>query len=210
MKIIFGTSNKRKTEDIVKVINENRFDLEVLTLEDIGWNLADIEEDGITLEENSLIKANAILNFCKNHSIHYPIITDDAGLFINALDGRPGIYTARYAEEERMKNPSLPSYECVNKVLRELEGIENRKAYYQCVVTCMKADGSFKQNIGRTEGEIAAEITEPIIRPYFYSIFNYQGINFRNLNEEKLKETYRFQALKQALEELLKDEQNMD
>ena len=74
----------------------------------------------------------------------------------------------------------------------------------------MKADGSFKQNIGRTEGEIAAEITEPIIRPYFYSIFNYQGINFRNLNEEKLKETYRFQALKQALEELLKDEQNMD
>ena len=70
----------------------------------------------------------------------------------------------------------------------------------------MKPDGSFKQTIGRTEGKIADEITEPIVRPYFYSIFNYQGINFRNLNEETLKETYRFCALKQALEELLKEE----
>ncbi len=206
MKIIFGTSNKRKTEDIQKVIAENNFDLEVLTLEDIGWDLGDIEEDGETLEENSLIKAQAIYSFCKNHSINYPIITDDAGLFIDALDGRPGIYTARYAEEERRKDPSLPPYECINKVLRELEKIENRKAYYRCAVTCMKPDGSFKQTIGRTEGKIADEITEPIVRPYFYSIFNYQGINFRNLNEETLKETYRFCALKQALEELLKEE----
>lgn len=206
MKIIFGTSNKRKAEDIQKVIEENNFDLEVLTLEDIGWDLGDIEEDGETLEENSLIKAQAIYSFCKKHSINYPIITDDGGLFIDALDGRPGIYTARYAEEERRKDPSLPPYECVNKVLRELEGIENRKAHYGCAVTCMKPDGSFKQIMGRTEGEIAYEITEPIVRPHFYSIFNYQGINFRNLSEEKLKETYRFQALKQSLEELLKDE----
>lgn len=206
MKIIFGTSNKRKTEDIKKVIEENHFDLEVLTLEDIGWDLGDIEENGTTLEENSLVKAKAILDFCKNHSISYPIVTDDAGLFIEALDGRPGIYTARYADEERKLNPSLPPYECINKVLRELEGIENREAYYQCVVTCMMPNGTFKQTIGKTEGEISKEIIEPIVRPHFYSIFDYQGMNFRHLSEEQLQDTYRFQALKNSLEELLNDE----
>lgn len=205
MKIIFGTSNQRKTVDIRKVIEKNNFELEVLTLEDIGWNLGDIEENGTTLEENSLIKAKAILNFCKKNSISYPIITDDAGLFIEALDGRPGIYTARYADEERKENPSLPPHECINKVLRELKGLENRKAYYQCVVTCMMPDGIFKQTIGKTEGEIAKEITEPIDKPYFYSIFDYQGVNFRKLKEEQLQETYRFQALKMCLGELLKN-----
>lgn len=204
MKIIFGTTNKRKTEDIMKVINENGFDLEVLTLEDIGWDLGDIEENGTTLEENSLMKAQAIFAFCQEHSISYPIITDDAGLFIEALDGRPGIYTARYADEEIKANPSLPPHECIYKVLRELEGVENRKAYYQCVVTCMQKDGSFKQTIGRTDGEIATTVTEPIKRPHFYSIFNYHGMSFRNLTEEQLKGTYRFQALKSSLEELLK------
>lgn len=205
MKIIFGTSNKRKTEDIRKVIEENHFDLEVLTLEDIGWDLGEIEENGTTLEENSLIKAQAIFSFCRNHSLSYPIITDDAGLFIEALDGKPGIYTARYADKEREEDPSLPPYECIYKVLRELDKVENRHAYYQCVVTCMKSDGSFKQTTGRTEGEISKKITEPIIRPYFYSIFDYQEISFRILKEEQLRDTYRFQSLKMALEKLLND-----
>lgn len=206
MKLIFGTSNQRKTEDIRKVIEENHFGLEVLTLADIGWDLGDIEENGTTLAENSLIKAEAIFDFCQKHSIKYPIITDDAGIFINALDGRPGLYTARYAEEERNMDPTLPLYECINKVLREMDKIENRKAYYECVVTYMRKDGTYKQIVGKTEGEISREITPPIERPYFYSIFDYNGMSFRNLTTEELKDTYRFQALKGALEELLKDE----
>ncbi len=204
MKIIFGTSNKRKVEDIKNVIKENNMNIDVLTLSDIGWNLGDIEEDGETLEENSLIKAQAIFSFCKAHSIFYPIITDDSGLFVEALNGRPGIYTARYADEERKNNSSLPEYECINKVLRELESVDNRKAYYCSIVTCMKEDGSYFQSSAITEGIISKEIVEPIIKPHFYSIFEYRGINFRKLTEEELKDTYRFKALKEVLLKLMK------
>lgn len=204
MKIIFGTSNKRKVEDVKNVIKENNLDIEVLTLADIGWNLGDIEENGNSLEENSLIKAKAILHFCKEHSIFYPIVTDDSGLFVEALEGRPGIFTARYADEERKNNPDLPEYECINKVLRELDGIDNRSSYYRCVVTCMKKDGSYFQMDAKTEGVISKEIIEPIAKPYFYSIFDYKGINFRKLKEEDLKDTYRFKALKDVLFQLEK------
>ncbi len=199
MKVIFGTSNNRKVEDIKKVIEQNHLDIEVLTLKDIGWNLGDIEENGTTLEENSLIKAQSIYDFCKKQSLSYTIITDDSGLFVEVLDGRPGIYTARYADGERSKDPSLPSYECIRKVLRELEGIDNRNAYYRGVVTCMREDGSYFQTSGKTEGEISYTISEPIEKPYFYSIFNYHNRNFRTLSEEQLMDTYRFQALREAL-----------
>ena len=204
MKVIFGTSNKRKVEDVKKVIEQSNLNIEVLTLEDIGWNLGDIEENGTTLQENSLIKARNIFEFCKRKSVQYPIITDDSGLFIEALNGRPRIYTARYADEERKKNPFLPKYECINKVLRELKGIKNRKAYYHCVVTCMVEDGSYFQVEAKTEGEISNQIVEPIIKPYFYSIFDYKGINFRQLIEEDLKNTCRFKALKSILMKLVK------
>lgn len=208
MKIIFGTSNNRKVEDVKKVIEKNNLPIEVLTLQDIGWDLGDIEENGKSLEENSLIKAKSIYNFCQEHSIKYTIVTDDSGLFIEALDGRPGIYTARYADEERKANPTLPKYECINKVLRELEGIENRHAYYKCVITCMMEDGSYFQKEAITEGTISKEIVEPIAKPYFYSVFDYQGINFRKLEEEQLEETYRFKALNDSLKELVMKYEN--
>ena len=81
MKVIFGTTNKRKIEDLLNIITNNNLDIEVLTLEDINWDEGEIEENGKSLEENSLIKAEAIYNFCLNHNLSYPIITDDSGLF---------------------------------------------------------------------------------------------------------------------------------
>lgn len=90
MKIIFGTTNKRKTEDLQNTINEMNLDIQVLSMEDIGWDRGEIDEPGSTIEENSLIKAKAILSFCQDHNIYYPILTDDSGLFIDALNGEPG------------------------------------------------------------------------------------------------------------------------
>ncbi len=103
MKLIFGTTNKRKVEDLQNIINEMGLDIEVVSMEDIGWDRAEIEENGSTIEENSLIKAQTIQSFCQNHDINYPIMTDDAGLFVDALNGEPGIYTARYADDEIAK-----------------------------------------------------------------------------------------------------------
>ena len=64
MKLIFGTTNKRKTEDLQNIINEMNLDIEVIGMEDIGWNRGEIDENGRSVEENSLIKAQAILSFC--------------------------------------------------------------------------------------------------------------------------------------------------
>ena len=101
MKVVFGTTNRRKLEDVISIIESNHYDIEVLTLEDINWDLGEIIEDGNSLEENSLIKAKAVHDFCVAHHLNYPVIGDDAGLYVHFLGDEPGIYTARYADEER-------------------------------------------------------------------------------------------------------------
>ena len=131
MDIIFGTTNNRKKEDLQSIIYKMDLDIRVLSMDDIGWDRGEIEENGKTIEENSLIKAQAILSFCRDHNLEYPVLTDDAGLFVDALNGEPGIRTARYAKDEIEQNPSLPKYQGVIKLLRKLEKIDNRtKDYY--------------------------------------------------------------------------------
>lgn len=209
MKIIFATTNIRKIEDMEKVIEKNKLPIEILTLNDIGWDKGEIEETGQTLEENSLIKAKAVYDFCINKNISFPIISDDSGLFVKSLNEEPGIYTARYADEELKNNPNLPKYECVNKLLRNLENSKDRTAEYRCVVTCLFEDEKFIQKSAITKGSISFEITEPIKKPYFYSVFFMEkfGKNFNLLCEEELYNTYRFLAIEEMLLELKYDNQ---
>lgn len=206
MIVIFGTTSERKTEDLRNIIKKLGLDIEIKSLADISWNRGEIEETGNTLEENSLIKATAIYNFCKDNNINYPILTDDAGLFVESLNGEPGIYTGRYADEELKQNPSLPKYECVNKLLRKLNGISNRSAYYKCVVTCMYTDGTYFQDFGISNGEIAESIVEPLKKPYFYSVFKLVNTDktFNLLNEEELNDSYRYSALNKVLTKVYK------
>lgn len=201
MKIIFATTNKRKISDLLKITKD--LDIEILTLDDMNYNLGEIKENGNTLEENSLIKAKTIYMFCKDNNINYPIISDDAGLFVESLNGEPGIYTARYAEEELKNNPNLPEYECVNKVLRKLKDNKNRKAIYKCVVTFFY-EWYYFQETAYSEGVIANEIIEPIKKPYFYSVFILKGINkvFNQLTDEELEDTYRYVALKKLIKKI--------
>lgn len=201
MKVIFGTTNKRKIRDLLDIIKNNQLDLEVLTLEDIGWDLGEIEETGKTIEENSLIKAQAIHQFCIAHQIQYPVIIDDSGLFVRALNNEPGVYTARYADQERKENPELPKYECVNKLLRKLNNQNDRFAYYRAVVTCMYENGSYFQEEGISYGFINDKIVEPIEKPYFYTVFVLDSYakTFNQLSYEERKDTYRYQALQRVL-----------
>ena len=155
MKLIFGTTSTRKKEDLQNTINKMNLDIEVLSMEDIGWDRGEIEENGTTIEENSLIKAQAILSFCKDHNINYPIMADDAGLFVDELNGEPGIYTARYADDELAIDPKLPKYQCVVKLLRKLNDGNNRNATYRCCVTTMMPNGEYHQELGESEGTIA-------------------------------------------------------
>lgn len=201
MNLIFGTTNKRKVEDLQNIINEMNLDIQVLSMEDIGWNRGEIEETGFTIEENSLIKATAILSFCKDNNIEYPIMTDDAGLFVDALNGEPGIYTVRYADNELALNPNLPKHQCVIKLLRKLNNQENRNAKYRCCVTIMMPSGDYKQEIGESNGTIAKEIIGELKKPYFYSVFILEGTNvaFNELKGKELDNTYRYNALRKSL-----------
>lgn len=201
MKLIFGTTNKRKVEDLQNIINEMNLNIEVVSMEDIGWDRGEIDENGSTIEENSLIKAQAILSFCHDHNIDYPIMTDDAGLFVDALNGKPGIYTARYADDELALDSSLPKYQCVVKLLREMNGVQNRNAKYRCCVTSMMPNGDYHQEIGESEGKIANKIIGELKKPYFYSVFILNGTNvaFNELKGEELDNTYRYNALRKSL-----------
>ena len=201
MKLIFGTTNKRKVEDLLNIINEMNLDIEVISMNDICWDRGEIEENGSTIEENSLIKAQAILSFCIDHNIKYPIMTDDAGLFVNALNGEPGIYTARYADDEIALNPNLPKHQCVIKLLRNLNDKKNRDAKYRCCVTSMMPNGEYFQEIGESDGMIAEDIIGELKKPYFYSVFILNGTNkaFNQLEGEELYNTYRYNAIRKSL-----------
>ncbi len=204
MNLVFGTTNARKVEDLQNIINELGLDIQVLSMADIGWDRGEIDENGSTIEENSLIKAQSILSFCCDHGIEYPIITDDAGLFVDVLDGAPGVYTTRYADDEIAKNPELPKHQCVVKLLRELNSQDNRKAKYRCCVTIMMPNGEYNQEFGESEGTIATEIIGKLKKPYFYSVFILDGTNvaFSELKGKDLEDTYRYKALRKSLRQI--------
>lgn len=204
MKLIFGTTSNRKVEDLQNIIDKMKLDIEVLSMKDIGWDRGEIEENGSTIEENSFIKAQALSDFCHDHKINAPIMTDDAGLFVEALNGEPGVYTARYGDDELALDPSLPKHQCVVKLLRKMNGEQNRKAIYRCCVTIMMPDGTYHQELGESEGTIADEIIGQLTKPYFYSVFILNGTNvaFNELKGEELDNTYRYHAIKKSLKKI--------
>lgn len=152
MDIIYGTGNKEKVEAMKRIFKENNIDIQLHTLKEIGFN-EEIIEDGKTFEENSEIKARAIEKFCKeNNIIDKIIITDDAGLCIDKLNGAPGIYTARYAGE----NPT--QIENINKVLENLKAYPNKKdrsCRFVCVLTAILPTGEKLVSRGECKGTIA-------------------------------------------------------
>ena len=134
MKIIYGTTNQAKLQAMYGIIKSYGFDAELYTLKDIGFT-DEIIEDGTTFEENSLIKARAIQEYCKNNGIKDKIIlTDDAGLCVDYLNGAPGIYTGRYAGDH------APQIDNINKLLENMKGctkLEDRSCKLVCVLTAI-------------------------------------------------------------------------
>ena len=106
--------------------------------------------------------------------------------------------TARYADDELELDSSLPTYQCVIKLLNKLYGEKNRKATYRCCVTIMLPNGEYHQEIGESIGTIAEDIIGELKKPYFYSVFILDGTNkdFNSLDRETLNNTYRYYALR--------------
>lgn len=175
MEIIYGTGNRAKVEAMKKILRENNYEMKLDTLKDIGFN-EEIIEDGTTFEENSEIKARAIENYCKKNNIkNRIIITDDAGLCIDKLNGEPGIYTARYAGE----NPT--QIENINKVLNNMKNYqdqEDRTATFVCVLTAIIIDtgekivarGECKGSIAKEHGKLGGLTYSPIFIPEGFTV----------------------------------------
>lgn len=119
MEIIFATANKHKLMEAQAIVGD---DIKLITPSDLGIN-EEIKETGSTLKENALIKAEYLW-----HRFHRPCFADDTGLEIEVLNGRPGVFSARYAGE----GCSFQSN--IDKVLDEIAAAENRKARFRTVI----------------------------------------------------------------------------
>ena len=137
MKILFASKNKNKYNEIKEILNNK--DYEFVFKND----LKDVEEDKNTISDNA--EKKAVETFT---TYNLPIISDDSGLFVEALNGKPGVSTARYA------GPSASDDENINKLLFEMKEIENRKAIFKTVLCFF--DGE-KKIFG--EGILCGEIT---------------------------------------------------
>ncbi len=124
-KIVFATNNKHKLEEIRSILGD---DFEVLSLSDIGCH-EDIPETSDTLEGNAIQKAQYVFD-----KYGYDCFADDTGLEVDALGGEPGIYSARYAALDGDDSISHDSEANMAKLLRKLEGVENRKARFRTVI----------------------------------------------------------------------------
>ena len=194
MKIIYGTTNKGKVENLKKIIMEDKIEnIEIETLKDIDFN-EEIIEDGKTFEENSEIKAKAIEKYCKKNNIKYELIlTDDAGLCIEKLNGEPGVYSARY------EGPNATQKQILDKILdkmRQYENPEDRKCKFVCVLTGILKSGEKIVARGESKGIVAKEYKN-LVGFGFRPIFIPEGFNevMGNLKNETEKEMHSHREL---------------
>ncbi|NDV93926.1 non-canonical purine NTP diphosphatase [Dysgonomonas sp. 521] len=140
-KLVFATNNAHKLEEVREVVGDS---FDILSLKDIGCH-EDIEEPGETLQENALIKARYV-----KEKYGYDCFGDDTGLEVDALNGAPGIYSARYAGGDHDAKANM------RKLLKELDGMANRKARFRTVIALI-LDGEEYLFEGKIEGIIITE-----------------------------------------------------
>lgn len=145
-KFVIASNNAHKINEFKRILSS--LDIEVLSAKEAGVDFSNVEETGVTFAENAKIKA--LYAFEKSG---LPSIADDSGLCVDALDGRPGIYSARYGGENSTDD------EKIDLLLSELKNIEkeNRTAYFNCSICCVFANDDILELEGKCEGYIGFE-----------------------------------------------------
>jgi XTP/dITP diphosphohydrolase len=138
MKLVFASNNKNKILEIRSMLPES---IQILSLEDIGC-LEDIPETANTIESNAILKANYV-----TQKYGCDCFADDTGLEVEALNGEPGVFSARYAGEQKNADDNM------TKLLFELQNKDNRKAQFKTVI-CLNIDGHQHLFTGIAKGEI--------------------------------------------------------
>ena len=146
MKVVLASKNPHKLVEISKITEKFGFDL-VLQSE-LGVDI-DVEETGTTFEENSLLKAEAVMK-----ATGLPALADDSGIAVDALNGEPGIYSARYGFDE-----SLDDWGRLELLLKNTEHVPDgqRQAQFVCVISFVTPEGRVIQARGEIHGELTRE-----------------------------------------------------
>ena len=191
-KIVLASNNKHKVSEIKAIFN----DYEILTMNDIEY-YDDIVEDGNTFFENSLIKAKTISAYLKDKGIEYDVLADDSGLCCEALDGAPGIYSARYSGVHGNDKANR------DKLISELKDKE-KTAYFICSLVLYKPNNTYITAEGRTYGTIIDEEKGDTSFGYDCIFLSDDlGVTFGESSaEEKNKVSHRYRALIELKEKL--------
>lgn len=190
-KIVIASNNKGKIAEFKQLFE--RDNIEILSLADLTVEIGDIEETGDTFQENAQLKAETV-----SQIIDAPVIADDSGLVVDALDGEPGVYSARYAGEP---TDDIKNYE---KLLNEMKDVTtaNRTARFVAVLALAKPGAETVYFEGYCEGKIACKAQgefgfgyDPVFIPNGYEL------TMAQLDQvAKNKISHRFHALKKLNE----------
>lgn len=189
MQLVFASNNRHKIEEIQNLVPSS---IQILSLQDIGCT-EDIPETADTIEGNAILKANYV-----TQKYGYNCFADDSGLEIDFLNGAPGVYSARFAGEQKNDKNNI------QKVLHELNGVDNRKAQFKTVIA-LNLNGEQKLFTGIIQGMIT-EIEKGVNGFGYDPIFqaNDYEITFAEMNQsEKSAISHRGLAVKQLLSHIL-------
>lgn len=181
--LVVATGNAHKIREIAEIFTEYK----VVSQKEMGF-AEEVEETGKTFTENALIKARAAVK-----ALGLPVLADDSGLCVDALNGAPGVYSARYSGEH--------GNDAANRVclLKKLEGIENRSAHFTCAMALVFPDGKEITVEGKTHGKI---LHEEVGNGGFGYDALFESVDLKKSfgvasAEEKNKVSHRFRALEE-------------
>ena len=199
MKFIIATNNPKKLVELERILNP--LGIEAVSAKEAGVVLDEVEETGTTFAENAFLNADAAF---KNTGM--PAVADDSGLSVDALDGRPGVYSARYAGENATDKDRY------TKLLNEMKDVpeDKRSAHFTSAICCILPDGSKIEVEGRCDGKIAFEPFGD--KGFGYDpVFLYGDKSYAQLTaEEKDKVSHRGKSLRKLQVELKKYFENSD
>lgn len=180
-RLVVASKNPDKLLEIEQVLGETGVVGEIV----LGLDWPEVDETGETLEDNALLKARAVME-----AVGLPAVADDTGLEVAALDGRPGVRTARYAGEDATYEDN------VRRLLRELHGVEDRRAWFRSVVALVMPDNSEVVADGALEGVIA-ESARGSGGFGYDPVFEVEGVTLSEMGmAEKNKISHRARALR--------------
>lgn len=146
MKVVLASQNKHKLAEIQEIVSQ--YDIELVLQSELGIHI-DVDETGTTFEENSFLKAKAVVD-----ATGLPAMADDSGLTVDVLNGEPGIYSARYGGDA-----CKTDYDRLSLLLKNMKGVraDERTARFVCVITLLYPDGKKLVARGSCEGQITTE-----------------------------------------------------